>query len=95
MSKSMSSEQVYFRQTKVYACQPSYKNTLRSAANRLNKSDFRGRCGTVNYHAVLNSQKQLTNDRPHLPLSHRVGFKGDRAVKSFNINKRNFHLASV
>ena len=30
------------------------QNTLRSAADRINKSDFRGRCGTVNYHTVLN-----------------------------------------
>ena len=30
------------------------QNTLRSAADRINKSDFRGRYGTVNYHTVLN-----------------------------------------
>ena len=30
------------------------QNTLRSAADRINKSNFRGRCGTVNYHTLLN-----------------------------------------
>ena len=54
------------------------QNTLRSAADRINKSNFRGRCGTVNYHTLLNyNNKRLsgvTNDRPHLPLSHGVGF---------------------
>ena len=30
------------------------QNTLRSAADRINKSNFRGRCGTVNYHTCLN-----------------------------------------
>ena len=30
------------------------QNTLRLAADRINKSNFRGRCGTVNYHTVLN-----------------------------------------
>ena len=27
---------------------------LRSAADRINKSNFRGRCGTVKYHTLLN-----------------------------------------
>ena len=30
------------------------QNTLRSAADRINNSNFRGRCGTVIYHTVLN-----------------------------------------
>ena len=30
------------------------QNTLRSEEDRINKSNFRGRCGTVNYHTVLN-----------------------------------------
>ena len=30
------------------------QNTLRSAADRINKANFRGRCGTVNYHTLLN-----------------------------------------
>ena len=29
------------------------QNTLRSAADRINKSNFRGRCGTVNYHTLF------------------------------------------
>ena len=37
----------------------------------------------------------MTNDGPHLPLSHGVGFWGDRVVMSFNVKKRKFHLASV
>ena len=32
------------------------QNTLRSAADRINKSNFRGRCGTVNYHTLLHLQ---------------------------------------
>ena len=53
------------------------KHSLRSAAGRINKSDFRGRYGTVNYHTVLiyrNTRLSgVTNDRPPLPLSHGVG----------------------
>ena len=30
------------------------QNTLRSAADRINKSNFRGRCGTFNFHILLN-----------------------------------------
>ena len=55
------------------------QNTLRSAADRINRSNFRGRCGTVNYHTLLNvffndRLSVVTNDRPHLPLSHGIGF---------------------
>ena len=54
------------------------QNTLRSAADRINKSNFRGRCGTVKYHTpLIFCNKRLsgvTNDRPHPPLSHGVGF---------------------
>ena len=30
------------------------KNAVGSAADRITKSNFRGRCGTVNYHTVIN-----------------------------------------
>ena len=74
------------------------QNTLGSAADRTNKSDFRGRCATVNYRTVINLTHKglsgVTKDRPPSLVSW-CRILGDGVVMSFNVNKRNFHLASV
>ena len=56
-------------------------NAVGSAADRIAKSNFHGRCGTLNYHTDLNVFKSINkmlpgvkDDRPHGQSSPNVGF---------------------